>query len=105
MRIAVPSMGEDIHSTVSGRLGRCRYIFVYNTKSKEHFAVPNPGLLLQDGSGIKTAEVVIRTGADTLLSPEVGVKAYSVLIKQHVKIHLINSASSVKDALKKFSKK
>lgn len=105
MRIAIPSMGEDILSMVSDRLGHCRYIIIYDTKNKAHFAVPNPGLLVRDGSGIKTAEAIIKTGADALLSMEVGVKAYSVLLKEHIRIYLFDSASTVKEALRKFSKK
>ena len=105
MRVAIPSMGEDILSLVSERLGHCRYIIVYDTKKEVHFAVPNPGLLVKDGSGIKTAEAIIKTGADTLLSMELGVKAYSVLLKEHIRIHLFDSVTTVKDALRKFSKK
>jgi predicted Fe-Mo cluster-binding NifX family protein len=104
MRIAVPSTGEKKESMVSNRLGRCRYIITYDTESKSYYAIPNPGVLLKDGSGIKTVEVIINTGANTLLSKQVGTKAYSVLMKEHINVHLLNSASSVRDAIKKFLK-
>ncbi len=100
MRIAVPSMGEGQESLVSDRLGHCSHIIIYDTKSAEYFAFPNPGLLVEDGSGIRTAEAIINAGADLLISLQIGSKAYSVLAKEHIKIHLLNSVSTVKDILK-----
>jgi predicted Fe-Mo cluster-binding NifX family protein len=102
MRIAVPSMGEEQESLVSDRLGHCSHIIFYDTKSKEIFAFPNPGLLVEDGSGIKTADAIIRAGADLLISMQIGMKAYSVLAKEHVKVQLLKSVSSVKDILKSY---
>ena len=104
MRIAVPSTGENIESLISARLGRCRYIITYDTDSREYFSIPNPGVLLRDGSGIKTVEVIINTGANTLLSKQIGVKAYSVLSKEHINVHILNSISSVKEAINKYLK-
>jgi predicted Fe-Mo cluster-binding NifX family protein len=104
MRIAIPSTGENIDSMVSNKLGRCRYIITYDTENNEYYAVPNPGALLKDGSGIKTVEVIINTGAGTLLSKQVGTKAYSILMKEHINVHLLNSASSVEDAVRKYLK-
>jgi predicted Fe-Mo cluster-binding NifX family protein len=104
MRIAIPSSGEKIESMVSDKLGRCRYIITFDTENERYFAIPNPGVLLKDGSGIKTVEVIINTGASTLLSKQVGTKAYSVLMKEHIDVHLLSSISSVQDAIKKFLK-
>ncbi len=104
MKIAVPSMGDRAESIVSDRLGRCNYIITYDTESKKYVAIQNPGMLLQNGSGLKSANVVINSGANTLLSMEVGVKAYSVLMNAHVDVHLLKSRSSVKTAVNKFIK-
>ena len=104
MKIAVPSMGDSAKSEVSDKLGRCRYIIIYDTESKKYSAAPNPGSHLPDGSGPKAAEVVINSGADTLLSMEVGVKAYSVLAKERINIQLLKSKSTVKAVVEKFIK-
>ena len=97
-------MRSNMDSMISDKLGRCRYIITYDTESNKYYAIPNPGILLKDGSGIKAVEVIINTGASTLLSKQVGTKAYSVLMKEHVDVHLLNSISSVQDAIKKFLK-
>ena len=85
-------------------LGRCNYIITYDTETKKYTAIQNPGAHLRDGSGPKAAEVVVNSGADTLLSMEVGVKAYSVLAKERINIQLLKSKSTVKSALEKFTK-
>ena len=104
MKIAVPSMGNSTKSDVSNKLGRCSYIVTYDTKSKKYSATPNPGSHLPDGSGPMVAEVIINSGADTLLSMEVGMKAYSVLAKAHINIHLLKSKGTVKSIIEKFIK-
>ena len=105
MKIAVPSLGDSAKSVISDKLGRCNYIITYDTESKKYFAISNPGALMRDGSGLKAAEVVINTGANVLLSLEVGVKSYSALVKAHVDVHLLKSKSTVKVAVVKFLKK
>ena len=104
MKIAIPSMGDSAKSELSDKLGRCSYIVIYDTESKKYSSIPNPGAHLPNGSGPKAAEVVIHSGADTLLSMEVGMRAYSVLAKEHITIHLLESKSTVNSALKKFIK-
>jgi predicted Fe-Mo cluster-binding NifX family protein len=104
MKVAVPSMGNSAKSEVSDKLGRCSYIITYDTESRKYSATPNPGSHLPDGSGPKAAEAVINSGADTLLSMEVGMKAYSVLAKARINIQLLESKNTVKSAVEKFIK-
>ena len=104
MKIAIPSTGDSAKSVVSDTLGRSSYIMTYDTESKKYSVTPNPGVHLLDGSGPKAAEIVIHSGADTLLSMEVGMKAYSVLAKAHINIQLLKSKSTVKAAVEKFIK-
>ena len=86
MKIAVPSTGESVKSLTSDKLGRSGYIIIYDTETKKYSAITNPGAKLQNGSGPKTAELVVQSGADTLLSMEIGTKAYSVLAKERIKV-------------------
>ena len=104
MKIAIPSTGDSAKSVISDTLGRSNYIITYDTETNKYTSIPNPGAHLQDGSGPKTAEVVIDSGIDTLLSMEVGMKAYSVLAKAHINIQLLKSKSTVKAAVEKFIK-
>jgi len=105
MKIAIPSMGESLTSIVSRTLGRSPFIIIYDDKNDSFVSLENPGFQIQDGSGLKTSELIIQNNADVLLTREIGRKAYSVLMKEYVDIHLLNSSKTVKSAINKFLKK
>ena len=92
-------------SDLSRTLGRSKFIIIYDSDRRRYSAIPNPGNLIMDGSGIKAVEVVINSHADILLTKEIGVKAYSVLAKEHVAVLLLDAVSSVDEAIKKYLKK
>ena len=103
MIIAVPSIGDDLTSMVCHRLGLCRFILIFDSLTKEYYSVPNHGYLVDDGAGIKTANTIINTGAEIVLSLGVGVKAYSVLTKNNVKVILLKSVCSVISAMVEYA--
>ena len=105
MKIAVPSMGKNLESFVSNSFGRSPFIIIYNDETQEYDYFENPGFKIQDGSGLKAAEILIQNSADVLLIREIGRKAYSVLMKGHIDINLLNLSGTVKSTLKKFLKK
>jgi predicted Fe-Mo cluster-binding NifX family protein len=103
-KIAVPSMGETLDSLICDNFGRCPFLIFYDKESKKYYALENTGSRLQDGSGLKAAELIIKNNADILLTIELGRKAYSALSREHIDIHLINYSGSVKSAINKFLK-
>jgi predicted Fe-Mo cluster-binding NifX family protein len=103
-KIAVPSMGAAEYSLVSNSFGRCPFIIIYDKDDKKYRAFENPGAKVQDGSGLKAAQILIRNKADLLLTLEIGKKAYSVLSKEYIDIRLLESASSVKDEIQRILK-
>ena len=105
MKIAIPSMDETLDSSISSNLGRSPFIIIYDSENKEYHSLVNMGHKLQDGSGLKVVEIIIHNNVDTLLTMEVGRKAYSVLLKEKINIQLLNSGSTVKSAISKFLKK
>jgi len=105
MNIAVPSMGKLSASSVSSSLGRSPFIVIYDDKTKKYSSLSKSGFNVQDGSGIRTANLIIRNNIDVLLTMEIGRKAYSVLMKEHVDIHLLSSGGNVKSVINKFLKK
>jgi predicted Fe-Mo cluster-binding NifX family protein len=105
MKIAIPSMGESLTSVVSRTLGRSPFIIIYDNETNKYNSFSNTGYNQQDGSGLQAAELIIQKNADVLLTREIGRKAYSVLMKEYVDIHLLNSSGTVKSVLKKYLKK
>lgn len=102
MKIAIPSTGETLTSLISETLGRAPFLIIYDSTNGKSDCIENPGFQIQDGSGLKAAEIIIENSPDVLLTKEIGRKAYSVLQKEHIKIQLLNSSGTVKSAIKKY---
>lgn len=105
MKIAIPSTGKEPTSPISDTLGRAPFIVIYDSISEKYNSIKNPGFQLQDGSGLKASKIILEKKADALLTREIGRKSYSVLLKDHVKIHLLTSGGTVKSAINKYLKK
>ena len=104
MKIAVMSSGKSIESLVSDRFARSPYIIIYKSDSNNYVAIENTGSQSKESAGPQTAELIIKTGIDILLTKEIGVKAYSVLAREHINIKLIPSSSTVSSAIKLYLK-
>lgn len=105
IKIAIPSMGETIDSLVSDSLGRSPFIIIYDEENKKYDCFENIGFKIQDGSGLKVTERIIEKKTDVLLTREIGRKAYSVLMKEHIDIQLLSSGGTVKTVISRFLKK
>lgn len=98
-------MGETIDSLVSDSLGRSPFIIIYDEENKKYDCFENIGFKIQDGSGLKVTERIIEKKTDVLLTSEIGRKAYSVLMKEHIDIQLLSSGGTVKTVISRFLKK
>jgi predicted Fe-Mo cluster-binding NifX family protein len=105
MKIAIPSEGQTITSVISSTLGRAPFLIIYDDQTMEFQSVANAGFTVQDGSGIQATDLIIKNKVDVLLTQEIGRKAYSVLMKEHLEIHLLKSGGTVKSVLNKYLKK
>jgi predicted Fe-Mo cluster-binding NifX family protein len=105
MKIAVPASQNNYKSLISNYLGRSPFITIYDEETKEYQFIENVGFKTQDGSGLKATKIIIQNKANVLLTMEIGQKAYSVLMKDHVDVHLINSRSTIKSIIQNFLKK
>ena len=105
MKIAIPSTGVSLTSPVSDTLGRAPFLVIYDSTDGKYESIENPGFQIQDGSGLKASDIILKNDVEVLLTREIGRKSYSVLQKEHVKIQLLKSSGTVKSAVKKFLKK
>ncbi|MGQ9644479.1 MAG: NifB/NifX family molybdenum-iron cluster-binding protein [Ignavibacterium sp.] len=101
-KIAIPAMGTTLDAFISDSLGRAQFIIIYDVETQKFQCFENPGFTLKDGSGLKVTELILENKADILLTREIGTKAYSVLMKEHIDIHLLDSGGTVNSAIKKF---
>jgi predicted Fe-Mo cluster-binding NifX family protein len=94
MRIAVASEGTDLSSKVDPRLGRAKYIIVYDTRNNEWEVLDNREVSqLAGGSGIKAAEAIVNKNVDYVVSQNFGPKALDVFRAADVKAAVLSDAT------------
>lgn len=103
-KIAIPAMGKTLDAIISESLGRAPFIIIYDVDSQKYECFGNPGFTLKDGSGLKVTELILENKASILLTREIGTKAYSVLMKEHIDIQILNLSGTVKSVLNKYLK-
>jgi predicted Fe-Mo cluster-binding NifX family protein len=104
MKIAVMSVGNTKESLVCDKFGRAPYIIIYNTSNNLYEAIENSGGQSKHGAGPDTAELLIENGIDLLLTKEIGIKAYSVLAREHIEIKLVPARKTVSSVIKQYLK-
>ena len=60
MKIAIPSSENTLESLINNNLGRSPFIAIYDEETKKYKYFENIGFRIQDGSGIKVAELIIQ---------------------------------------------
>ncbi len=103
MKIAVPSTGSTLEAAVDSRFGRASGFVVYNTEDKTFTVADNSqNLNAAQGAGVQAAQNVASTGADVVIAPSFGPKAFRVLKAAGIKSY-ISKATSVKAAIEEYN--
>lgn len=99
MKIAVPTPGKTIDSPVDSRFGRASGFIVYNTNDSTFvFADNSQNLNAAQGAGIQAAQNVAVTGADVVIAPNYGPKAFQVLKAAGIKT-VLSTPGTVKETI------
>ncbi len=94
MKIAFSTSGNDLSAPVDSRFGRAPKFLVYDLDKDTFVIVDNkPNLNAAQGAGIQSAETVVRSGANAVVSGHCGPKAFRVLAAAGVKIYNTGSGS------------
>ena len=101
MKVCVSSIGNDLNSEVDSRFGRCQYFVVVDVDSMEYKAFMNESAMGMGGVGVQAAQTVIKTGAEVLITGNVGPNAFQVLSESGIKI-LTGVSGTVNDVIDKF---
>lgn len=88
MKLIISATGPGIDSTVDPRFGRAKYFILYDTEAKSAAVQDNDiNLNALQGAGIQAAKTVTDTGAEAVLTGNVGPKAFAVLEKAGVTVY------------------
>ncbi len=99
MRIAVASEGRELTDPVTHQFGRAPYFIIYDTNSETFETVPNvENAEAAHGAGIQAAQLVVRQNVQTVVSGEIGPKAYEVLQAARIQVTYL-TGGSVQDGI------
>jgi len=87
MKVAVTAQGPEGTSPVDTRFGRAKWIVVVDTDTGDSQAHDNKVNLTQ-GAGIQTGQNVANSGADAVITGNLGPNAYKTLAAAEVRIFL-----------------
>lgn len=88
MKIVVTASGSSEDSQVDPRFGRAAAFMVYDTEQKSWEVYNNEqNFEAAQGAGIQSAQNIRQTGAEVLITGNVGPKAFKVLNANNVKVY------------------
>jgi len=94
MKIAVTTVGNNMDAAVDPRFGRAQNFLVYDTESEETTVYPNEqNLQAAQGAGVQAGQNILQTGAEILISGNIGPKAFTVLQQGGVKVYTCTSGT------------
>lgn len=102
MKIAITSQSPGLDGALDPRFGRAAGFVLVDTETEAlDFADNQQNLQAAQGAGIQAAQNVAATGAKAVITGHVGPKAFLVLQKGGIAIHLCE-AGTVGEALEAF---
>ncbi|NIA13217.1 MAG: dinitrogenase iron-molybdenum cofactor biosynthesis protein [Nitrospiraceae bacterium] len=102
MKIAITAQGTELTSPVDPRFGRAKNFVVVDTDSGDYTAHDNTqNLNAAQGAGIQAARNVVDSGAEAVLTGNVGPKAFAALQTGNVQI-CIGASGTVSEALEAY---
>jgi predicted Fe-Mo cluster-binding NifX family protein len=106
MKIAITTKGGSLESELDPRFGRAQFFIIVDTETGESQVVSNDqNAQASQGAGIQAGKNVVETGAEAVITGNVGPKAFRTLQAAGIKIYLCPGESvSVQEALDRFGK-
>ena len=93
-QIAVTSKGTTLESPVDTHFGRATNFIIVNLNTNEFSAHDNKqNLNAIQGAGIQAAETVSKLGAESLITANVGPKAFKTLKTAGIKVYLFGKGT------------
>ncbi len=101
MKIVVSAQENSLDAPVSAVFGRCPTLILMDSETFEFEAVPNPAMAQSGGAGVQSAQWVIDSGAQAVLTGNLGPNAFAVLQAAGVPGYLV-SQGTVRQAVEAF---
>ena len=103
MKIGITSTGKDLNAEVDPRFGRCQYFIVVETDTMKFEVVTNEGVMASGGAGVQAAQNIAKTGAEAMLTGNMGPNAFQTLSAAGIKI-FTGVTGKICDVVEKYNK-
>lgn len=103
MRIAIPSSGKTLDSSVDQRFGRCRYFIIVETDNDRIISekyIENEAAYERGGAGIQAAENIGKQNVNAVIADSIGPNAFRVLNALNIEIY--NATGVIRDVVRDF---
>jgi predicted Fe-Mo cluster-binding NifX family protein len=103
MKIVMTTSLNSLDGTLDKRFGRARGFLIYDTQTQTHEFMDNQqNIQAAQGAGIQSAQNIIATGAQCVISGQYGPKALRVLKSADMKVYS-SEAATVKECIEQFN--
>lgn len=103
MIVAVVSNNKSIDSKAEGCFGKSKYLFVADTETRVVKIIDNSKFAnLPNGSGIRTAELVVKLKVKKVSTSEIGKNALEILQNSNIEV-FTNCKGTVREILDYFA--
>lgn len=103
MKIIISSTGEDLNAQVDPRFGRCQYFLIVDTDTMNYKSISNESAMSSGGAGIQAAQNVAKTGAEIVLTGNMGPNAFQTLSAAEIKV-FTGANGTIKEVIDKYKK-
>lgn len=105
MKICITTMGPNLDAPIDPRFGRCQFFLIVDTETLKFEAIPNQGMGAMRGAGIAAAQIVASSGAQAVITGNIGPNAFMVLNQSKIKVFAGVFGVTAKEALELFKNK
>jgi len=103
MKLCISSKGNSLDSDVDPRFGRCHTFLVVDTESMVCSPLSNESVAASSGAGIQAAQNVARSGAQVVITGNIGPNAFDTLTAAHITV-ITGASGSVRDVVDAYKK-
>jgi predicted Fe-Mo cluster-binding NifX family protein len=101
LKIAVSATSGNLDAQIDPRFGRCLYFVIVDPETMKFETIKNTSQSAPSGAGIQAAQIVANTGAEVVLTGNVGPNAFQALSSLGIKI-ITGVLGTVREAVEKF---
>ena len=103
MKLMITAQNPSLESQVDRRFGRCAWLILFDTETKQWEAFQNPGVSQSGGAGVAAAQFVVDKSAEVVLSGDFGPNASRAFQAANIGMQrFTDNTTTVQEAVEQF---